>query len=72
MEKMNKNVKQFVLEQITFTLKIFSIIIWSIILAGTICYFIDIDGVQSVRIVLGITILFCIWGMYKTFKRILT
>lgn len=66
---MNKQTKEFIINQITFTLKIFCIIIGFTFLAGMICYFIDIDGVKSVRVAISVCLLSCLFGMYATLRR---
>jgi len=66
---MNKETKEFLISEITFMLKIFCIIIGFTLLTATICYFIDIDGVKSVRVVISAALLACFFCIYVTLKR---
>ncbi len=61
--------KQSIIEQITFTLKIFCIIFGTILLSGIICFLTDIDGVTSVRAVIISALLACFVAIYLTLKR---
>ncbi len=66
---MNKETKEFVINQITFILKIFCIIIGFTFLTGMVCYFIDADGVRSVRTMFSAAILAVFYGIWATLRR---
>ncbi len=66
---MNKETKEFVINQITFTLKIFSIIFGFTLLTSVFCYFAGMDGINSVKAIFSAALLACFFGIYATIKR---
>lgn len=66
---MNKETKEFLINQITFSLKIFCIIFGIILLTGAICYFFDIDSVKGYKTILISGLFACLYGVYATIKR---
>ena len=66
---MNKETKDFVINQITFTLKIFCIIFGITILSGGVCYLTDIDGVKGYKAIIISGLFACFYGVYATIRR---